>query len=106
MKTSRLTGILFYSLIGAWVVGIIIGMAARLPYVERKYGGVTLPLFAGVMLLAMAAANYGTGSIWRGGARTIDRHTEPGAYWVGIGVMGLVGVVLLCLGVRNWMGLS
>jgi hypothetical protein len=106
MKTSRVTGILFYSLIGAWVVGVLIGMAARLPYMERKYGGVTLPLFAGALLLAMAAANYGAGSIWRGRARAIDRQAEPIAYWVGMGVMTLIGLVLVCLGVRNWMGLS
>ena len=105
MSSSRTTGFLFYSLIAAWVLGIGIGMAARLPYVQRPYAGVTLPCFCGISLLVLTVSNHCSGVIWRGQGRAIVRHAEPRTYWTLLTAMGLAGALLLSVGVRNWMRL-
>jgi hypothetical protein len=106
MKSLKLTGIAFYLLVGAWCIGIVIGMIGGFPYVSRPYAGVTLPCFGGVLLLVLAFCNYFSGSIWRGRARSIDRQTQPQAYWIILLVMVVTGCFLLYTGIHSWMGLS
>jgi len=105
----RLTGIVFYALIGAWVVAILLGELFSLPYVERRYGGVTLPIWLGVIVAAQALGNLWSGAIWRGRAAILhDREHEPRAYWLINGVLGVLGVLavaLLGMGIRNWLAL-
>jgi hypothetical protein len=105
MKSPRVTGIIFYSLVALWLLGMIIGMAANLPYVQRRYGGVTLPCFGGVTLMALTLSNYYTGAIWRGHSRAIPHQDQPLAFWLSLGGMGITGAVLLWLGLHNWMRL-
>ena len=71
----RLTGIVFYSLVGTWVLGILLGELLNLPYVQRMYGGVTLPIWLGVIVAAQALGNVYSGAIWRGRA-AIVRHSS------------------------------
>jgi hypothetical protein len=102
MKSPRITGVIFYSMIALWLVGVALGMTARFPYMERRYSGVTLPCFCGLLLLVLAVSNYCTGAIWRGRARSIERRIEPLAYWASIGLLGVTGAILVCLGLLNW----
>jgi hypothetical protein len=103
--SSKITGILFYSLVAAWVIGIVLGMVLGLPYVSRTYAGVTLPLFGGITLLAMAVSDCCTGSIWRAGARAIERRDEPRFFWLAIATLACAGAFLLWFGIRNRIAL-
>ena len=101
-----LTGIVFYSLVGVWGVGILSGELFGLPYVQRMYGGVTLPIWLGVIVAAQALGNLCSGAIWRGRATILhDRDHQPRAYWLINGMLGIVAVALLGLGLRNWLTL-
>lgn len=105
MITPKITGVVFYSVIAAWCVAIVVGVVAEFPYASRRYAGVTLPCVLGVLLLVLAFFNYRTGVIWWGRARSINRPTEPKAYWIALCAMGIAGGLLLCSGVFNWMKL-
>ena len=47
MTKGRFIGRLFWTLILGWVALLLVGMAWRLPYVQRDYAGITLPLYGG-----------------------------------------------------------
>jgi 4-amino-4-deoxy-L-arabinose transferase-like glycosyltransferase len=99
--SNRVTGYAFYGLVALWVTGIVAGMLLHLQYVERRYGGVTLPLYGGCLLGVLTILNLLSGSIWRGRARSIDRDSQRVAYWVALLVMAFGSVLLLVVGTRN-----
>src|SRR6266540_714410 len=106
MNVHRFTGRLFYALVALWVVAVVVGGIFQLPYVARTYGGVTLPIYCGLIAGAMTACNLASGAIWRGHARRIERRQEPVAYWISIGVLASVSGMLLVVGIVNWISLT
>lgn len=106
LSAQRLTGRVFYTLVAVGVAGIIAGMTFGLPYVGRKHAGITLPIFLGLLASAMTVGNVYSGAIWRGRHRPITRQDEPAAYWIAAALLAVISVVLLFMGVRNWMALG
>ncbi len=106
LNADAVTGRLFYALVVVWAVGIVIGGILGLPYLGRKYVGVTLPLYCGLLVGAMTVCDLVSGAIWRGRARRINRHEQPTAYWISIGALASVAAALLLIGIRNWLRLT
>jgi hypothetical protein len=98
---GRVIGRLFWTFILGWVVLLLVGLLWRLPYVERGYAGVTLPLYGGCMLLALSLASLRGGSIWRGRHPPVERATAPSVYWGMVTIMFWAGAALLGAGVYN-----
>ena len=103
MNVYTFTGRVFYALVALWVVGVVVDVVLDLPYVARAYGGVTLPLYGGLVAGAMTACNLASGAIWRGRARRLERRQDPSAYWIALGVLARVAGVLLVVGIINWV---
>ena len=105
LAAQRLTSRVFYGLVAVWVIGIILGMILGLPYVGRNYAGVTLPIFLGLLACGMTLGNLCSGAIWRGRHRAIARQSDPVAYWIAVAVLAAISVLLLVIGIGNWMAL-
>src|SRR6266511_2170841 len=106
MNLYMFTGRLFYALVGLWVVAVVVGGIVQLPYVARKYGSVTLPIYGGLVAGAVTTCNLASGAIWRGRARRLERRQEPVAYWISIGVLASVTGMLFVVGIFNWISQS
>jgi hypothetical protein len=103
LAQTRLVGRLFWTFVLGWVVLLLIGLAWRLPYVERGYAGVTLPLYGGAMLLALALASLRSGSVWRGSHPPLERATARPVYWGVVTLLFTGAAVLLSLGTYHFL---
>jgi hypothetical protein len=101
MTQGRVVSRLFWTFILGWVVLLLAGLLWRLPYVERRYAGITLPLYGGSMLLALSLASLRGGSIWRGRHPPLERATAPSVYWGMVALVFWAGAALLGVGMYN-----
>jgi hypothetical protein len=98
---GRGIGRLAWGFILGWVVLLLVGFLWRLPYVERRYAGITLPFYSGCMVLALSLASLSGGSIWRGRHPRVARATAPSLYWGMVTLMFGAGAALLGVGVYH-----
>ena len=98
---GRFIGRLFRAFILGWVVLLLVGLVWRLPYIERSYAGITLPLYGGCALLALSLASLRGGRIWRGRHPPVERATAPPVYWGIVTLMLGGGAMLIGVGVYN-----
>jgi hypothetical protein len=103
---NKISGWVFYTFIGLWGFCYAFGMFFHWPMLSRRYAGVTGPLLFGLFAGMLTLCNLATGSIWRSNHPSLRREEAPPVYWGLICFTGLASLVLLGIGVWNWMRLT